>query len=301
MRELHRVTISGSFQKHIDHIASAMEEFKDNGIEVLSPKSTVIVSSLDGFVSLRGDPIEKIYHEKNLPEAMRLIENSHLQAILHSDALWLTLPRGYCGTATAFEVGYALANRVPIFYQDSVTEPIIRSYAHKVSSISELVHSFDNYPPVSVGTANVFTKIIHHQTSYSSVAVGPVVMHDNEVLLVKTHKWNNRYSIIGGSIQKNESLDHAFGRVVAQQTGLNGIIENDVCAFDELPSSGFYQERPPRIFVDKIFRVESKSVKLDHQAEEFIWISPVDALTSLDIEPNARKTLLHYQECSIFI
>ena len=119
------ITISGSYRKFIDEVGLALESFRNAGVTVLSPKSASILSSVDGFVSLRGDPIPRIdlVADDRFIEAMTLIENSHLHAIQQSDALWVVLPTNYCGAATALEVGWALAHRVPVFFDARYSQP----------------------------------------------------------------------------------------------------------------------------------------------------------------------------------
>lgn len=135
---LYSVTLSGSFRKFPEQLARDLEHFRDLDVTVLSPQSAVILSSIDGFVTLQNDPLSSFasFSEDSIPLAMRFIENSHLRAIQQSDALWLVLPQGYCGPATAFEIGWALAHHVPVYYHQQhridVTEPLIRAYATPV-------------------------------------------------------------------------------------------------------------------------------------------------------------------------
>ncbi len=323
---LRKVTISGSYRKFPEDIAAALERFRDLGIQVLSPKSATIVSSVDGFVSLEKDIIQKIdaISQNDIASAMRLIENSHLSAIQQSDALWLAIPQGYCGIATSFEIGWALAHNVPVFYDKryihQVQEPILRSYAIPTKGIEDLVHHFESMPPIDPQIPRYFMKAILLPTEADTitgnrprynadVAIGPVIVdfskkrytcrQPRDILLVKTYKWRNKFSIVGGRIKPAEKIEAAFSRIMAEQTGLQGRVAEEICVFDELPDAGYYQTGTSRIFVDKVVKVQKRKIRLDSRAQEYVWMPAKNALQELDLEPNARKTieLYHRNHC----
>ncbi len=149
MSSPHYITISGSYRKFPTQVAADIEHFRDLGVTVLSPQSTTILTAVDGFVSLEGDLVPNLNHlsQNNIRQAIRLIEDSHLNAITRSDALWLTIPEGYCGTSTAFEMGCALMHGIPIFYNQQytplITEPIIQKHAMP-ATIERLVWTFSH-------------------------------------------------------------------------------------------------------------------------------------------------------------
>jgi len=305
---LKSISISGSYRKFPEQLAQDIENFQDLGIKVLSPHGAIILSSLNDFVLLKNDPVTSFssFSDTTISEAMRFIENSHLRALQQSDALWLVLPQGYCGVSTAFEMGWALAHNVPVYYhqqyQPAVREPIIRSYATPVRSIEHLVSSFSGLAKVDPRVMRYFQQDVYGSpktgNNYNaSVAVGPLLVNlQQEILLVKTHKWGGRYSIPGERINPGERMEAAFLRVTKEQTGLSGIVGNNLCVFDELPQSGYFRSVTSRLFVDKVVLVADKTVSLDHRAESFVWIPPAVALRDLDIESNARKTVEDYAE-----
>lgn len=321
-RTLQQVTISGSYRKFPDEVALALGAFQDVGVTVLSPKSATILASIDGFVSLEGDVVPRIdrLSENDITTAMKRIENSHLQAIQRSDALWVVIPTGYCGGATAFEIGWALAHNVPVFCDQASfgasKEPIIRAYASPTKGIEYLVNHFDAMPPVDPVVSKYFMKsLLESKMEVKSpapspfnaaVAVGPVLVdfsdrqytlgQARDILLVRTHKWKDKFSIIGGRVKPGEKLAPAFSRVMAEQTGLQGVLGDDICVFDEIPDSGYVENGTSRIFVDKVVRTSSRLVELDARAQEYVWVPPEVALRELDIEPNARKTIELYEQ-----
>lgn len=316
------VTISGSYRKFADEVAWDIEAFQNLGVKVLSPKSATILASLDGFVSLRGDLVQRIDHvsQMDIATAMKLIENSHLRAIQQSDALWLTIPNGYCGAATSTKIGWALAHNVPVFYdgkyRPDAREPIIKMYAYPAKSIEDLVVNFEMMPKADPLAARQFQQMLLPPTAWhvpsegnATIAVGPVIAdysnkryhsgQEHDILIVKTYKWGGRWSIVGGKLRKGERVETAFTRITDEQTRLEGAVGEDICVFDEIPDSGYFEQGARRVFVDKVMKVKSRTVQLDDRAEEYVWVPPSVALEDFNLEPNARKTIERYQRLLI--
>ena len=135
----------------------------------------------------------------------------------------------------------------------------------------------------------------------SVVAVGGIIEYEptrpnreKEVLLVKTHKWGGRYSVVGGKVRRHERLDDALVREVQEETGLKAGVGGLICAFDQIKNSGYYSSGIQHIFVDKVVRAGSRKVKLNDEAQDYIWMPAKIALRDLPIEPNARHTLELY-------
>lgn len=103
-----KVTIIGSFRfkKEIDEVITFLEE---NGVEVLEPKKGKVIGERVGsFKVIEGEPAETI------EEALE-IERRFIKAVVDSDAVYLVNPGGYSGTSSAWELGSAMAGRVPIY------------------------------------------------------------------------------------------------------------------------------------------------------------------------------------------
>ena len=135
----------------------------------------------------------------------------------------------------------------------------------------------------------------------SVVAVGGIIEYrpkqstkEPEVLLVKTHKWGNTYSVVGGKVRRGERLRDALIREIKEETGLVAEVGGHLCTFDQIQNSGYYQAAVQHIFVDHVVRVKTRQVALNEEAEEYLWLPAVTALKELVIEPNARHTLALY-------
>ena len=53
------------------------------------------------------------------------------------------------------------------------------------------------------------------------------------------------------------------------------------------------------MFVDYRIKAESKKVRLNHEAQDYIWTPAEQALAELDIEPNAKHTLELYMQLQV--
>tara|TARA_Y100000310_G_scaffold137447_1_gene136357 strand:+ start:48651 stop:49529 length:879 start_codon:yes stop_codon:yes gene_type:complete len=286
-----KATISGSLQKYANRINNTILKFKSQGIEVLSPKSAEIVSEYTGFVTLKGDVIKYLDGLADATAAMRMIENSHLHAIQQSDFLYIESAE-YIGPSTAFEIGWALAHNVPTFYAGQTTEPILRMYCNQVQNLTEIC-GLSIMPKVDPQVSrSIFYKISKQLNS--SIAVGAMIVNkDKEILLVQTHKWGDKLSIVGGRIQPNQNLESAIVQAITQQTKLSGNLGQIICTFQEIPNSGYYQPHTQRTFIDKIFYTPDLKVMLDHRAQDYSWVKPEAAL-DLEIESNAKKSVQDY-------
>jgi hypothetical protein len=126
-----KVTISGSFHRHLHAITRAVYELTDLGIRVLSPADPRIVDAREEFLFVASDRMRSV----------RLVQDRHLECIRASDFLWVVAPDGYLGQSASMEIGYAVANGVPMFSLDRVSDLTLRQYVCKVDRIDDVLNS----------------------------------------------------------------------------------------------------------------------------------------------------------------
>lgn len=295
-----RCVIHGSFGKHFAEIQRVRTLFEAAGIEVLAPKAAELTSSKDGF-SLFED-------ERNLdPRLVELHYLHHLRELGENGFSYFVNPEGYIGKSASYELGIAQLTNVRCFFSDKPTDHPVYVHQNSLWSAENLAHyiaTTGSLPPVVVKPDE---KLIHNLWQRlilpgSIVAAGAiierVVRDKREILLVKTHKWGGRYSMVGGKVRRGESLHDALLREVKEETGLSGTIGDHLATFDQIKDSGYYQPIQ-HIFVDNIVRTTSKKVVLNDEAQDYLWAPADEALTSLDIEPNARHTVELYAKSII--
>lgn len=126
-----RVTVSGSFRRHLAPIADSVETFVSLDCAVLSPADPRVVDSFGDFLFVASDRLRSI----------RTVQNRHLAAISASDLLWLVGPDGYVGQSASLELGYAIAVGTPVFSTTPPSDLTLRQYvsvvAGEAAAISE--------------------------------------------------------------------------------------------------------------------------------------------------------------------
>lgn len=294
-----RCVLHGSFQKHFEEIKKIHRLFTENGIEVLAPAMSEIRAVRRGFAILKSD-------EEKDQRMIELLYLHNLKRLGESGFSYFVNPEGYIGKSASYELGIAQISNVRCFFQERLAgHPayIHKNAVWKPEELLEFILEKEQLPEPQVKRDE---KAIHKlweglMVPGSVVAVGGIIEYvpatprkEREVLLVRTHKWGGRFSIVGGKVRRNERLEETLLREVKEETGLNSGVGEHICTFDQVRNSGYYISGIQHIFVDNVVRVGSKKVKLNEEAENYIWMPPRTALRELPIEPNARHTLELY-------
>lgn len=289
-----RCVLHGSFRKHFELIQEVHRTFTAAGIEVIAPKQSELVAVKDGFALLQGE-------ENQDPRLIELLYLHKIKVLGRDGFSYFVNPEGYIGKSASYELGIAqISNTRCFFYHPLDDHPayIHKNAIWKPQDLAAYVAEKCELPEPQVKRDE---KALHKlwedlMVAGSVVAAGAIIEHERtkEILLVKTHKWGNRYSIVGGRVRRNERLSEALLREVWEETGLAGSVGRHIATFDQIKNSGYYRKGMQHIFVDNVVSVESKKVQLNEEAQDFIWIPAQDALNHLEIEPNARHTVELY-------
>lgn len=298
-----RCVLHGSMRKHYNEIKRAHKLFTRAGIEVLAPADSEITAVKNGFVFLESDA--------NVDQ--RLIELKYLHNLRNlgeNGFSFFINPDGYIGKSVSYELGIAQISNIKCFFNNKPSDHPAYLHKNSVWSPEDLIefisiHNRLPEPKIKRNEQMMHKLWVDLMAAGSIVAVGGIIEYDKkyksgekEILLVKTHKWGGRYSVVGEKVKRNERLADALIRGIKEETGLRACVGADICTFDQIKNSGYYNSATQHIFVDKIVKVESKKIKLNEEAEDYIWITPQEALKELRIEPNARHTLELYSKMS---
>jgi ADP-ribose pyrophosphatase YjhB (NUDIX family) len=111
------------------------------------------------------------------------------------------------------------------------------------------------------------------------VTVGGLIFNDaGEVLMVRTHKWSNLWGIPGGKTKWGETSEAALRRELKEETDLDVTDIRFVLVQDCIHSKEFYRDAH-FVLLNYTGRVRgAAAVKLNHEAQEFQWLKPADAL-----------------------
>ena len=293
-----RCVVHGSFGRHFNEIRSAMQTFKQAGIKVIAPESDEITAIKGSFLLLED--------EENLdPRFVELRYLHQLHKLGENGFSYFVNPGGYLGRSAAYELGIAQATNVPCYFSHKPKDlPVYVPSSHIISpdDLVEFISVNGCLPNATLSQSRtqlhkLFQKLVNPG---SVVATGGIITYQSkpsslpEVLLVKTHKWGHRYSMVGGKVRRGERLYDALRREVKEETGLKAEIGKHITTFDQLKNSGYYQDYIHHMFVDYEVKVESKKVRLNEEAQDYIWAPAEQALAELNIEPNAKHTLELY-------
>jgi phosphoglycolate phosphatase-like HAD superfamily hydrolase/ADP-ribose pyrophosphatase YjhB (NUDIX family) len=109
--------------------------------------------------------------------------------------------------------------------------------------------------------------------------VGALIFNrQGEVLMLRTHKWSNKWGIPGGKIKGGESSEAALRREIKEETNLNITDIRFVLVQDCIHSKEFYRDAH-FVLLNYTCRATGKTdVKLNHEAQEFRWVKPAAAV-----------------------
>ena len=124
--------------------------------------------------------------------------------------------------------------------------------------------------------------------------VGALIVNDkDEILLVKSYKWGNKYTVPGGHIELGERSEAAVKREVGEEVGLE-VEPVKVLLVQEAIYPADYVKHEHYIFLDYLCRSKSSAVKLDEkEIQKYLWVNPRHAL-QLDLESFTRNLVVEY-------
>jgi phosphoglycolate phosphatase len=109
--------------------------------------------------------------------------------------------------------------------------------------------------------------------------VGALIFNSKgEVLMIRTHKWSNKWGIPGGKIKWGETSETALRREIKEETGLKVTDIKFVLVQDCIHSKEFYHDAH-FVLLNYTCRCVEKNprVKLNDEGQEFRWLTLTEA------------------------
>ena len=134
-------------------------------------------------------------------------------------------------------------------------------------------------PDLTVPDLEALRALMHRQIAARPITTVGALIHDGagKILMIRTHKWSGLWGIPGGKIKRGESSIDALKREVLEETKLHisqiGFVMNQDCI-----ASPEFMHPEHFILLNYIARASSTDVHLNEEAEEFMWLSPAEAL-----------------------
>lgn len=130
--------------------------------------------------------------------------------------------------------------------------------------------------------------------NYPEATVGALIVNNQgQILLVKSYKWGDRYTVPGGHIELGERSQQAVKREIKEEVGLD-VEPVKILMVQEAVFPRDYIKHEHYIFMDYLCRATSSDVKVDNkEIQEYLWVSPDGAL-QLDLESFTRNLVNEY-------
>lgn len=125
---------------------------------------------------------------------------------------------------------------------------------------------------------------------------GLVIAPDGEILLVRSKKWNYLFSLPGGKVEWGEPREKAFAREIREETSLEVTNIRFAMVQDCIFSTEFWKESHfvmNDFIADLADTCSKEDVKLNDEAEDFIWVPPEKAL-SMTLHHECRNLVQWY-------
>ena len=127
------------------------------------------------------------------------------------------------------------------------------------------------------------------------VSVGALIFHNGKILLIKSWKWGNRYTLPGGHVEFGEKLKDAVKREVKEEVGIE-VNSIKFLNLQEAINSKEFSLPKHFIFIDFICKAKSSKVKINKkEVQDYLWVTPEKAL-NLNIDSFTKKTIKKYLE-----
>jgi nucleoside triphosphatase len=132
--------------------------------------------------------------------------------------------------------------------------------------------------------------------TYPEATVGALVVNERgEVLIVRSHKWGDKYTVPGGHIELGERAEDAIRREVKEETGLEAE-PVELLIVQQAIYPKYFHKHEHYVFMDYVLKANSSKVQLDgRELQDYVWVRPEEAL-KLDLEEYTRNFVLKYLE-----
>lgn len=134
-------------------------------------------------------------------------------------------------------------------------------------------------PDITVPDLGVLVRMFEKRMAERPVATVGALIHDGDgkVLMIRTHKWSDKWGIPGGKIERDETSENALIREISEETGLVISDIRFVMVQDCIDSPEFFR-REHFLLLNYLAKASSHEVMLNDEAEEFVWVTVAEAM-----------------------
>ncbi|MFB6244789.1 MAG: NUDIX domain-containing protein [Candidatus Nanohaloarchaea archaeon] len=127
-------------------------------------------------------------------------------------------------------------------------------------------------------------------SEYAVPATGVLIQKESgEVFLMKSPKWENRWVVPGGKVEKGDSVKETVRKEVREETGLE-VSDIEFHSYQDLGQPEEFSRNTQFVFLNFICTADTEDVELDdREAADYIWKVPGEALEDLELNESTRK------------
>jgi len=151
-------------------------------------------------------------------------------------------------------------------------------------------------PAEQIITQNTMENIEKNSEIKEIELVGSIVIENKEgkILLTKSPKWNNKWTLPGGHIEPGESIENGLLREAKEETGLNNLKSQGIISFGELINSNDFYRPAHFIYFAILCITDENDITLEKdELSEYLWIEPNGAL-NMDLGESYDKVINDY-------
>src|SRR3989475_12415153 len=114
-----------------------------------------------------------------------------------------------------------------------------------------------------------------HSQAYPEPTVGALIVNkEGKILLTKSHKWFDKYTLPGGHIEVGETMRDAVIREVREEVGLDVEVAEILLMQEAIFAKEFWK-RKHFIFFDFLCKSKRQQVKLARrELQQYVWEDP---------------------------
>src|SRR5213594_3932683 len=127
------------------------------------------------------------------------------------------------------------------------------------------------------------------QQVYPEPTVGALIVNpEGKILLAKSHKWFDKYTLPGGHIEVGETMEEAVKREVKEEVGLDVEVVEFLLMQEAIFAEEFWKKKH-FIFFDFLCKSRDQRVKVDgRELQEYVWEYP-GAAFGLELDSFTRN------------
>lgn len=130
-------------------------------------------------------------------------------------------------------------------------------------------------------------------SEFPLATVGALVVSPlDNILIIKTHKWKNKWGVPGGKIDYSETIKDALIREFKEETKLE-LTDIHWGPVQEAVQSPEFYKSAHFILLNFIARSNTENVVLNDEAQAHKWLKPKEALTH-DLNKPTRNLIRFY-------